>query len=147
MRAVVFDRYGPPDVLELREVDKPVAADDEVLVRVRAASVSRGCPSACASRRDCGTYVLAGGPKTNRWIGSLGTALGRQLVSKVGNRRATTFLAKLNREDLSFLGGLLADGSLRSVIDRCYPLAQLPQAVGYVGEGHARGKVVITIGA
>ena len=40
MKAIVYDRYGPPDVLELREVDKPAAKDDEVLVRVHAASVN-----------------------------------------------------------------------------------------------------------
>jgi NADPH:quinone reductase-like Zn-dependent oxidoreductase len=41
MKAAVQDRYGSPDVVELREIDRPVAADDEVLVRVRAASVNR----------------------------------------------------------------------------------------------------------
>jgi NADPH:quinone reductase-like Zn-dependent oxidoreductase len=40
MKAIVQDRYGPPDVLELRDVDKPVAADSEVLVRVHAAAVN-----------------------------------------------------------------------------------------------------------
>ena len=39
MKAIVQDRYGSPDVLELREIDKPPAGDDDVLVRVRAASV------------------------------------------------------------------------------------------------------------
>ena len=40
MKAIVHDRFGPPDVLELREVDEPQAGDGEVLVRVRAASVN-----------------------------------------------------------------------------------------------------------
>jgi NADPH:quinone reductase-like Zn-dependent oxidoreductase len=40
MKAIVYDRYGSPDVLELRDVEKPVAADDEVLVRVHATSVN-----------------------------------------------------------------------------------------------------------
>src|SRR5918996_2853079 len=40
MKAIVQDRYGSPDVLELRDVDKPVAADNEVLVRVHAAAVN-----------------------------------------------------------------------------------------------------------
>jgi NADPH:quinone reductase-like Zn-dependent oxidoreductase len=40
MKAIAYDRYGPPDVLELRDVDQPAAKDDEVLVRVHAASVN-----------------------------------------------------------------------------------------------------------
>ena len=40
MKAIVSDKYGPPDVLELREVDKPAPREDEVLIRVRAASVN-----------------------------------------------------------------------------------------------------------
>jgi NADPH:quinone reductase-like Zn-dependent oxidoreductase len=42
MKAIVYDTYGAPDVLELREVDKPVVKDDEVLVRVHAAAVGKG---------------------------------------------------------------------------------------------------------
>jgi NADPH:quinone reductase-like Zn-dependent oxidoreductase len=41
MKAIVRDKYGPPDVLELQEVEKPELTDDSVLVRVRAASVNR----------------------------------------------------------------------------------------------------------
>lgn len=42
MKAIVQDRYGSPHVLELRDIDKPVVKDDEVLVRVRAAAVNIG---------------------------------------------------------------------------------------------------------
>jgi len=40
MKAAVRDRFGPPDVVEVREIEKPTPADDEVLVRVRAASIN-----------------------------------------------------------------------------------------------------------
>ena len=40
MRAFVYEQYGPPDVLQLREVEKPVPAEDELLVRVHAASLN-----------------------------------------------------------------------------------------------------------
>jgi NADPH:quinone reductase-like Zn-dependent oxidoreductase len=92
-----------------------------------------------------GTYVLAGGPKKNRWIGPMGMAIGRQLISKVGDRRAVRFLAKLSREDLTYLGDLLADGRVKPVIEKRYPLAEVPEALAYLGQGHARGKLVITI--
>lgn len=92
-----------------------------------------------------GTYVMAGGPKKNRWIGPLGIAVGRQLVSKLGSRRAVKFLAKLNREDLRFLGDLVAEGRVKPVIDRRYSLDKVPDALAYLGDGHARGKIVITV--
>src|SRR5215831_3253220 len=94
---------------------------------------------------DGGRYVMVGGPKTNRLIGPLGMAARRQLVSTIGSRRAIKFLAKLNRDDLGYLAGLIADGSVNPVIDRRYGLAETPEAVGYVGAGHARGKVVIAV--
>jgi NADPH:quinone reductase-like Zn-dependent oxidoreductase len=42
MKAIVYYKYGSPDVLELKEIDKPVVKDDEVLVRVQAASIHAG---------------------------------------------------------------------------------------------------------
>ncbi len=51
MKAIVQDKYGSPDVLELREIDKPVVEDDEVLVRVRAASVHPGGPGCRLDQR------------------------------------------------------------------------------------------------
>ena len=52
MRAVVYDRYGPPDVLRIEDVERPVPQDDEVLVRVRAAAVTRAdCATREANRR------------------------------------------------------------------------------------------------
>ncbi len=55
------------------------------------------------------------------------------------------FIAKINQEDLGFLAELLEAGKVKSVIDRRYELSQVPDAVRYLGEGHARGKVIITM--
>jgi len=46
---------------------------------------------------------------------------------------------------LAFIKELLEAGKVVPVIDRCYPLSEVAEALGYLGEGHARGKVVITI--
>ena len=54
------------------------------------------------------------------------------------------FLSTPKSEDLLFLKGLIEAGEVTPVIDRTYSLSQTPEALGYVGEGHARGKVVIT---
>ena len=54
-------------------------------------------------------------------------------------------LAKPNKHDLAFVKGLLEAGKVVPVIDRTFPLSQVPDAIRYLEEGHARGKVVITI--
>lgn len=90
------------------------------------------------------TVVLVGGPM-NRGLGPL-PHLGATIVSgKLRSRRVTFFVSKANTEDLAYLGELLASGRLRSVIDRTYALADVREALRYFGQGHARGKVVLTV--
>jgi NADPH:quinone reductase-like Zn-dependent oxidoreductase len=55
-------------------------------------------------------------------------------------------LAKPNQQDLAFIKGLLEAGQVVPVIDRTFPLSQVPDAIRYMEAGHARGKVIITIG-
>ena len=50
-----------------------------------------------------------------------------------------------DQEDLVILEELLESGKVVPVIDRCYPLGEVPQALRYLGQGHARGKVVIAV--
>jgi NADPH:quinone reductase-like Zn-dependent oxidoreductase len=65
----------------------------------------------------------------------------------VGNSRRVVapFLAKINKADLLVLQELLENGTVTPVIDRQYKLSEAPEALGYLGEGHARGKVVVTV--
>lgn len=67
-----------------------------------------------------------------------------QLRSRLG-QRVHMFLASITHDDLAFLRDLIEAGKLRSVIDRTYPLAQAGDAMAYVEQGHARGKVVVTV--
>jgi NADPH:quinone reductase-like Zn-dependent oxidoreductase len=53
-------------------------------------------------------------------------------------------LAKMNKEDLAVLRELMEAGKVTPVIDKRYPLSEVPEAIRYLEEGHARGKVVIT---
>jgi NADPH:quinone reductase-like Zn-dependent oxidoreductase len=95
---------------------------------------------------DEGTLVIVGGPKTNRWIGPMGDVIKVRLASVAGSRKvAAPFLAKMNSEDMAFLADLLADGKVTPVIDRRYDLSEVPEALSYLGEGHAQGKIVINV--
>lgn len=91
------------------------------------------------------TFVLVGGKMTYRGLGPLPHIGGTILKSKGRSQKVTFFVAKINTEDLSFLGELLEAGTVKSVIDRRYELSQAADALAYLGEGHARGKVVITV--
>ena len=95
---------------------------------------------------DKATLVVVGGRKTNRWIGPMGDGLKKRLVSLGGSRKVVSpFLANVKREDLAAMGELLESGSVTPVIEKRYELSEVPEAVAYVGTGHAQGKVVITI--
>jgi NADPH:quinone reductase-like Zn-dependent oxidoreductase len=54
-------------------------------------------------------------------------------------------MADMNHKDLSVLADMMQSGKIKPVIDRTYKLSEVPEAVRYVEEGHARGKVVITM--
>jgi NADPH:quinone reductase-like Zn-dependent oxidoreductase len=92
-----------------------------------------------------GRYLAVGAAAQGRWIGPLGRVLKTLIFSRVVSRRFQLFLAKVRTEDLVELAELMAGGKVRPVIDRRYALAQVPEALHYLEEGHARGKVVITI--
>ena len=82
---------------------------------------------------------------TYRGHGPLPHFVGTFLKSRGRSQKVTLFVAKITREDLAFLGELLDAGTLKSVIDRRYELGRAAEALAYLGEGHARAKVVITV--
>ena len=91
------------------------------------------------------TVVVVGGRMTYRGLGPLPHIAGTILKSKGRSQTVKFFVAKINTEDLALLGELLEAGKVRSIIDRTYPLSEAAEALGYLGEGHARGKIVITV--
>jgi NADPH:quinone reductase-like Zn-dependent oxidoreductase len=87
-----------------------------------------------------GIYVLAGGGGVQLLQGLL---LG-PLLSRMGSKQMRFVGAKLNKKDLDLLKDLLETGKVVPVIDRRYPLSDVAEALRYLEEGHARGKIVIT---
>jgi NADPH:quinone reductase-like Zn-dependent oxidoreductase len=92
-----------------------------------------------------GTLVIAGGETGGRWLGGSDRQLRALLLSRFIGQTLRTFVNSENHEDLIVLTGLIESGKVTPVIDRRYPLAEAPKAIRYLLEGHARGKVVITI--
>ncbi len=89
---------------------------------------------------------MAGAPKGNRVTGPLSHIAAVRLASMRGSRKVVNFIAKFNRPDLTFLGELLEARKIESVIERTYELSETADAMRYMGEGHAQGKIVITVG-
>lgn len=92
-----------------------------------------------------GTYVPNNGTSGGLWTGTLGRTLAALALSAVVPRQGRPFLALGDRPDLLVLKELLESGQVRPVIDRTYPLADVPAAFQYLEKGHARGKVVIEV--
>lgn len=89
--------------------------------------------------------VGGGGPEDGRWIGPLIRPIKAMLLSPFVSEEFVPFMAELNQADLVLMGELMASGSVKPVIDRLYPLSEVPDAIRYLEEGHARGKVIIAM--
>jgi NADPH:quinone reductase-like Zn-dependent oxidoreductase len=88
-----------------------------------------------------GIYVMAGGGV----VQALQALLLGPLLSWTGRKKVRFFIAKINQKDLAFLGELLAAGKVVPVIDRRYPLSGAAEALRYLAQGHAQGKIVLTV--
>jgi len=88
-----------------------------------------------------GIYVMAGGGG----VQALQTLFLGPLLSRIGRKKIRFFLAKINQKDLSFLKDLMEAGKVVPVVDRRYPLREAAEAVRYLAEGHAQGKIILTI--
>ncbi|TMC40469.1 MAG: NAD(P)-dependent alcohol dehydrogenase [Chloroflexi bacterium] len=91
------------------------------------------------------TLVMVGAPKGNALLGPVSKLIAIRLASVGSKRRVVFFIARITTEDLQFLRDLMAEGKLKPVIDRRYELSQIGEAFRYLGEGHARGKITVTV--
>jgi NADPH:quinone reductase-like Zn-dependent oxidoreductase len=95
-----------------------------------------------------GIYVLIGGGGVNesKWVGpGLTHALKAMFLSKFVSQKMGMMLAELNHDDLAYVADLMQSGKVTPVIDRTYKLSDLGDAIRYLEQGHARGKVVISV--
>jgi NADPH:quinone reductase-like Zn-dependent oxidoreductase len=88
-----------------------------------------------------GIYIMAGGSMAQIFQSML---MG-SMMSETGGRKMTGVSAKRNQNDLIFIKELFEAGKVKSIIDRQYPLSEAAEALRYLGAGHARGKVVISV--
>jgi NADPH:quinone reductase-like Zn-dependent oxidoreductase len=92
-----------------------------------------------------GTLVFVGGEEGDRVTGGMGRQLRAALLSIVIRQRMRSFVAVTRRADLETIRELVGSGAVRPVVDRTYPLADVPQAIRDLEEGLIRGKAVVTV--
>ena len=92
-----------------------------------------------------GRHIPIGAPHGAKLSGMLFSLLGALLASLFTTQKTISFIAKASQADLRLLAQLIADGKLTPVIDRCYELCDGADALRYLEDGHARGKVLITV--
>ena len=91
------------------------------------------------------TVVIIGGPATSPLLGPLGHMIGSRIASIASSQKAVFFIANFNQPDLTVLRELLEDRRVTPVVERRYELRETADALRYMGEGHAQGKLVITV--
>jgi NADPH:quinone reductase-like Zn-dependent oxidoreductase len=95
-----------------------------------------------------GTLAIVGGEGGGRWTGGFGRQILRAPVrSMFSGQKFRSVMAKERIEDLEYLTSLIEGGRVSPVIDRIFSLREAPEAIAYLAQGHASGKVVISVGA
>ncbi len=92
-----------------------------------------------------GSLVMAGSLDKGRWVGPLAGYIDALIYAQFVSQKLILLFARLNPEDLDVLRDLMREGKITPVIDRQYALSEVPQAIRYLEQGHARGKVVVTV--
>ncbi len=91
------------------------------------------------------TFVLVGGPKMPV-VGPLGLLIKIRIAMLGSSQKFAFFIAQFNREDMLVLKNLLETGKVKPFVEKAYPMTRIADAMRHLGTGHARGKIVITMG-
>ena len=92
-----------------------------------------------------GTLVIVGSEGRGRWLGGFDRSLRAPMLSRFVGQRLRMLASKPRQDDLVVLAELIEAGKLTPIIDRTYPLGEVPEAIRQLEQGHARGKLVITV--
>lgn len=92
-----------------------------------------------------GKGVLVGAPKDVGVMATIASLIGMLVVAPFASRKVVPMMARNNQQDLAFIADLMQKGKARSVVDRSYAFGEAAEAIGYLEQGHARGKVVVTV--
>jgi len=139
--AEMVQSIGADHVIDYTRVDYWTGKEKYDLIVDNAAFYSIGKPLRVL--KSTGVYVGVGGSSSTASV--LQALVFNPIIAKMKGKKVKTFIANENQTDLVFMNELLESGKVTPVIDRTYSLAETPQAISYVEEGHTRGKVVITI--
>jgi NADPH:quinone reductase-like Zn-dependent oxidoreductase len=91
-----------------------------------------------------GTLVIVGAEDAGNWLG-IRRQLRAAALSPFVRQKLGFFISKERSEDLAELRRLLEAGAVRPVVDRTFPLDEVPEAISYLRDGHARGKILIMV--
>jgi NADPH:quinone reductase-like Zn-dependent oxidoreductase len=108
---------------------------------------TRSLPDLRRALGPTGILVPNGGRFDNRWFAGAGRLIGGTIVFQFSSQALRKFVMSTKLQDLLELTQLIEAGKVTPVIDRTYPLSETALAIGHVGEGHARGKTVISVTA
>jgi len=92
-----------------------------------------------------GTLVIVGGETDGRWLGGTDRQIRAMILSLFVQQKLGTWVSRERKKDLDELHELLETGKVTPVIDRTFPLGDVPDAIAYLREGSAAGKLVITV--
>jgi NADPH:quinone reductase-like Zn-dependent oxidoreductase len=92
-----------------------------------------------------GTLVMVGAPEGDRWLGPVSHLAKVRLASLRSDPKAVFFIAKFNKPDMDVLRELVESRKVKPAIERRYELSEIADALRYMGEGHAQGKLVVTV--
>jgi NADPH:quinone reductase-like Zn-dependent oxidoreductase len=134
---------GADHVIDYNRED-PIGSDRryDLILQLAGTRSPRACRRALVAG---GTLVLSSGESDGRWIGPLVRPLQAMLVSPFVSQRLVSFTVKPNSADLDALRELIERGEVTPVIDRTYSLDAVAEAIAYLEQGHARGKLVVTV--